>query len=59
MGPELHEGLHAKIQEIWLDIQVIKVSVNKWTYSLCEELEMKIQGTQIDIQAAKMPTEVT
>jgi hypothetical protein len=34
-------------------------SVNKWTQSLCEEIDMRNQGTRINIQVAKMPEEVT
>jgi hypothetical protein len=37
----------------------MRVSVNKWTQSLCEELYMRIQVTWNDIQAMKTLLEAT
>jgi hypothetical protein len=36
-----------------------RASVNKRTQSLCEELNMEIQGTWFDIQLMKMLVEAT
>lgn len=36
----LQEELDAQIQGIWQDMQVMKVSVDKWTQNLWEEPDM-------------------
>jgi phage terminase large subunit len=39
----LQEDFNSKIQKTWLDIVVIRASINKWTQSLHEELSSDIQ----------------
>jgi hypothetical protein len=40
-------------------MQVVRASVDKRTKNMCEELDVRIHGTQIDVQAAKTPIEDT
>jgi hypothetical protein len=42
-----------------MELQTMRVSVNKWIQSLCEELDMRIQVTWNDIQGMKTLAEAT
>jgi hypothetical protein len=42
-----------------MDVKAMRVSVNKLTQSICEELDMRIQVTQNDVQAIKTLVEAT
>jgi hypothetical protein len=51
--------LDTEIQGKWLDVQAIRVSVDKRTQSFHEELDIDIQGTWFDIQAMKTIVQAT
>jgi hypothetical protein len=43
----------AEIQDTQLDIQAMRVSADQWTGSFLKELDTRIQGTLIHLQAMK------